>query len=64
MSDDNARVTISDLMKRWKVSRETVWRMRRDDPDFPKPAPVRGSHRVRFNASEIDAYDAKLQAKG
>lgn len=61
---DNDRLSIKDLKKRWGVSATTIWRMRRDDPDFPKPAPVRGSHRVRFNTTEIDAYDAKLQAKG
>ena len=37
------------------VSTSTIWRWRRDDPDFPKPKKL-GGHTVRWQRSDIEAY--------
>ncbi len=62
MGTDEQTLTVAELCQRWKVNRVTVWRMRKDDPDFPSPVAVRGRI-VRFSASSIAEYDAKRQSR-
>lgn len=45
-----------DLMARWGVSRNTVWRWARDRPDLPRPVRLSPGC-TRWRLSEIEAWE-------
>lgn len=46
----------NDLAKRYGVSRQTVWRWHRDQPDFPRVVKLTPGC-ARWRLSEIEAWE-------
>lgn len=53
-------ITMKELCSRLQVSRSSVERAVRADPNFPQPRTLPGGRLVRFVETEVDAYIASL----
>ncbi len=51
-----------ETAKRLAISETTLWRLRRDDPDFPVAVRV-GARRIGFREDEVDRWIAHGGAK-
>ena len=48
-------LTVTEVAKRLKVSRQTIYKWMANHPDFPRPIRL-GSRTARWRASDLDAY--------
>jgi predicted DNA-binding transcriptional regulator AlpA len=59
---------IGDLMARWNVSRQTIERWVRADPNFPPPFRFSDSRVRKFKESNVEAFErlapTKREAQG
>jgi predicted DNA-binding transcriptional regulator AlpA len=58
-------ISDTELCRRWRISKVSLWRRRRDDPRFPKPVRA-GFARARNTTlmAAILAYEAIVLAEG
>lgn len=53
-------LTLEDVCRILKLSRSTVERRIRSDPNFPQPRRLSGGRLIRFLSTEVEAYLAAL----
>lgn len=50
-------LTDNQVAERYNMSRTTVWRLRKRDPNFPQPVTLSAGV-VRFKLSDLEAWEA------
>lgn len=59
-SEESVLLKVKDVAKMLNISRSTLWALRKNSPDFPKPIEIFGCQ--RFKRSDILQYAEQLKS--
>ena len=60
-SEESVLLKVNEVAKMLNISRSTLWALRKNSPDFPKPIKILGECQ-RFKRSDILHYIEQLNA--
>lgn len=63
MNTNTQLLTTLGICEKLAISRPTLWRRRKDDPNFPQPIYI-GVRTVRFRLADVETYIESLATKG
>lgn len=63
MNTNTQLLTTLGICEKLAISRPTLWRRRKNDPNFPQPIYI-GVRTVRFRLADVEAYIESLVTKG